>query len=310
MVFAGFLVFLVAMLAIDLRLASRKSHIISVREAAAWVGVWVGLALAFGVLLLRWQGPQVAVEYFTAYLIEYSLSVDNMFVFIVIFSYFSVPAKYQHKVLFLGILGAIISRGIFIAVGAGLLARFDWIIYVFGALLLITAVRLLRAHESVDPERNLVLRFFNKHFRTTTEYEGQKLFSRRSGRRVATPMLVVLLVIETTDIAFAIDSIPAVFAITKIPFIVLTSNLFAVLGLRALYFLIAGTMARFHLLRFGLSAILAFVGVKMLLSDRIHIGTGLSLGVIAGVLAMTMVASLLIPQRDQHSESGGGDEPR
>lgn len=294
--YGGFIAFVLAMLYIDLKFFhSDPKETATSKDAAVWVGVWVALAIAFGVIVYFWQGPVKAAEYFAGYLIEYSLSVDNLFLFILFFSYFRVPAEYRHRVLFFGILGAIVFRAIFIAAGAALINRFEWIIYVFGAFLIFTAIRIVKGTEDVDPEDNPVLKLFQKRFRTTTRFDGQKLITIENGKRVGTPLLVVLVVIETTDIVFAIDSIPAIFAITRDPFIVLTSNVFAILGLRALYFLLSGTMAKFHLLKYGLAVILGFVGVKMLLSEYWHPPVYVSLGVIVLTLAVTAYASLRRP---------------
>ncbi|MFN2388574.1 MAG: TerC family protein [Actinomycetota bacterium] len=297
--YAGFIVFVIAMLLIDLKFFHADEHEPTVRESGTWVAVWIGLALAFGVGVFFWRGPTQAAEYFAGYLIEYSLSVDNMFVFVVIFSYFRVPLAYQHQVLFFGILGAMIFRGIFIALGVALIRNFEWIIYVFGAFLIFTAIRIARETEEIHPEQNPILRLLQRKFRTTTKYHGQDFFVIENGKRIATPLLVVLTFIEITDILFAVDSIPAIFAITKDPFIILTSNVFAILGLRALYFLLAGGMARLHLLRYGLAVILGFVGTKMLLEAvHVHVPIWLSLLVIIGTLAVTTLLSLKLPPKD------------
>jgi tellurite resistance protein TerC len=311
-VYAGFIAFVVAMLVIDLRFFHAEEHEQTVKESAVWVGVWVGLALAFGVGLWVLEGGQLAAEYFAGYLIEYSLSVDNMFVFVVIFSYFSVPRAYQHQVLFFGILGAIIFRGIFIAAGTALISNFEWVIYVFGAFLIYTAYRIWRgATENIHPEDNPVLKFARRHMRTTPRYDGQKLFTVENGKRVATPLFIVLLFVETTDILFAVDSIPAIFGVTKEPFIVLTSNVFAILGLRALYFLLAGGIDRLHLLNYGLAIVLAFVGVKMLLEAvHIEVPIWLSLLVIVVVLGVTTVLSFRIPPKNGHGDRAGPGQPR
>ncbi|MDP9069168.1 MAG: TerC family protein [Actinomycetota bacterium] len=262
--YAGFIGFVIAMLVIDLKFFHAEQHEPTTRESGIWVGVWVGLAIVFGIIVYFWKGGGTAAEYFAGYLIEYSLSVDNMFVFVLIFSYFRVPLAYQHQVLFYGILGAMIFRGIFIALGVALISNFEWVIYVFGAFLIYTAIRIARGTEEVHPEDNPVLKFAQKRIPTTTKFDGQKLFTVENGKRLATPLFIVLLFIELTDIIFAIDSIPAIFGITTDPFIVLTSNVFAILGLRALYFLLAGFMDRFHLLKYGLAIVLGFVGLKML----------------------------------------------
>ncbi|MFN2488307.1 MAG: TerC family protein [Actinomycetota bacterium] len=298
--YAGFIAFVIAMLLIDLKFFHAEEHEQSVKEAATWVGVWVVLAVAFGIGIWILEGSKLAGEYFAGYLIEYSLSVDNMFVFVVIFTYFSIPRAYQHQVLFFGILGAIIFRGIFIAAGTALINNFDWVIYVFGAFLIFTAYRIARgATENIHPENNPVLKFARKRFPTTHNFDGQKLFTVENGKRLATPLFIVLLFIEFTDIIFAVDSIPAIFGVTREPFIVLTSNVFAILGLRALYFLLAGGMDRLHLLNYGLAIVLAFVGVKMLLEAvHVEVPIWLSLAVIVVVLGATTVLSLKIPPKE------------
>src|SRR5918992_3459734 len=287
------------MLVIDLRFFHAEEHEQTVRESAIWVGVWVGLALAFGVGLWVLEGGQLAAEYFAGYLIEYSLSVDNMFVFVVIFSYFSVPRAYQHQVLFFGILGAIFFRGVFIALGTALIHQFEWIIYVFGAFLIFTAYRVAKGSaEEMHPEHNPILKWVRKRTPTTHNFDGQKLFTMENGKRVATPLFIVLIFVEVTDILFAVDSIPAIFGVTEESFIVLTSKVFAILGLRALYFLLAGGMNRLHLLNYGLAVVLAFVGTKMLLEAvDVHVPIWLSLTVIVAVLAITTVASIVLPPR-------------
>jgi tellurite resistance protein TerC len=317
--YGGFLAFVIAMLMVDLRLFHAEAKQVSTKQAATWVTIWVALAVAFGVIVYFWRGGTTAAEYAAGYLIEYSLSVDNIFVFLVIFAYFKVKPEFQHQVLFYGILGAIVFRGLFIAAGTTLLNRFEWVLYVLGAVLLYSAYRIAKGTESVHPQDNPVLKLFRRtRFPTTTEYHGHKLFIKQAGRRVATPLFVVLLVVEATDIAFAVDSIPAIFAITRDPFVVLTSNVFAILGLRSLYFLLAGSLERFHLLHYGLAAILAFVGVKMLLSELWHPPIGLSLGVIVFTLAITVLLSLKLPPRKaaanklpevEQASAGPSDKP-
>ncbi len=308
--YAGFIAFVIAMLLIDLKFFHAEEHDPTPRESGIWVGVWVGLAVVFGIIVFFWKGPTSAAEYFAGYLIEYSLSVDNMFVFVLIFNYFKVELKHQHQVLFFGILGAMIFRGIFIILGVALIKQFEWIIYVFGAFLIYSAVKIARGTQEVHPEDNPILKFAQRRIHSTTRFDGQKLFTIEDGKRVATPLFVVLLFIELTDIVFAIDSIPAIFAITRDPFIVLTSNVFAILGLRALYFLLADFMDRFHLLKYGLAVILGFVGVKMLLlSLHIKIPILLSLGVIVGVLAVTIFLSLKLTAREQHELVDPESEP-
>jgi tellurite resistance protein TerC len=302
----AFVAFVIAVLLIDLKLFHAEEHEPTIKESATWVSIWVALAVLFGVGVFLWQGPQIGGEYFAGYLIEYSLSVDNMFVFVVIFSYFSVPLAYQHQVLFFGILGAIIFRGLFIWAGTALIATFHWVIYVFGAFLIYTAYRIARGHaENIHPENNPVLKLAQRLFPATSNFDGQKLFTVENGKRLATPLFIVLLFIETTDILFAVDSIPAIFGITREPFIVLTSNVFAILGLRALYFLLAGSMNRLHLLNYGLAVVLAFVGVKMLLEAvHVEVPIWLSLGFIVAVLGVTTILSLRIPP----PEGKGGQE--
>jgi tellurite resistance protein TerC len=299
----------IAMLLVDLKLFHAEEHEPTMRESVTWVAIWVSLAIGFGIGLWALEGGHRAGEYFAGYLIEYSLSVDNMFVFLLIFSYFQIPLAYQHQVLFYGILGAIIFRGIFIALGAALIHNFEWIIYVFGAFLIYTAFRVARGGAEVHPDQNPVLNFVQKRFPSTTQFDGQKLFTVENGRRLATPLFITLVFVEITDIVFAVDSIPAVYGITADPFIVLTSNVFAILGLRALYFLLAGSMERFHLLKYGLAVILGFVGVKMLIEAvDVTIPIWLSLAFIILVLAVTVILSLKIQPskkaREETSEIG------
>jgi TerC family integral membrane protein len=295
--YGGFLAFVLAMLLVDLKFLHPDAKKDTTKQAAVWVAFWVGLGVIFGVIVYFLKGPTAAGEYAAGYLIEEALSVDNMFVFLVIFTYFQVKPEYQHRVLFFGIVGAIVFRALFIFAGATLINRFEWVLYVMGALLVYTAFRITKGTASVHPENNPVLKLFRKRFRTTTKFHGQKLFAIENGRRVATPLFVVLLVVEVTDIAFAVDSIPAIFAVTRDPFIILSSNVFAILGLRALYFLLAGSIEKFHLLKYGLGLILFFVGVKMLLSHYWHPPIAVSLGVIVVTLAATVIASLKIPPK-------------
>ena len=291
----GFNLFVLAMLALDLGVFNRQAHAVTLKEAGAWTALWVTLALAFNVGLYVVAGPQAGLEFLTGYLIEYSLSVDNIFVFVLIFSAFKVPAKYQHRVLFWGILGALIMRGAMIALGVVLISRFHWIIYGFGAFLVFAGVRMFFSDEedTVDLENNTVLRLVRRLVPVTDGYREQKFVVREAGRRMVTPLFLVLVLIEVTDVIFAVDSIPAIFAITQDPFIVYTSNIFAILGLRSLYFLLAGIIDRFIYLRYGLAVVLTFVGVKMLLVDVFHIPTVVSLGVIVGTLAVSIIASLV-----------------
>jgi len=293
-----FNLFIVAMLVLDLGVLNRRSHRVGFREALVWSAVWISLAAAFSVFVFFWQGRTPALEFVTGYVIELSLSVDNLFVFLVIFRYFKVPGDQQHKVLFWGIVGALVMRGVFILAGVSLMRRFEWITYLFGALLVYSGYRLLRQGETeIHPERNPVLRLFRKYFPVTDDYQGGKFFVRRPGL-YATPLFVVLLVIETTDVLFAVDSIPAVLAITLNAFIVYTSNVFAILGLRSMYFALAGMMDLFHYLHYGLSIVLMFVGLKMIGGHYFHIPTIWALAVVIGVLASSVLASLLRPKKE------------
>jgi tellurite resistance protein TerC len=302
-VWIGFGLFVSAMLALDLGVFHRKSHVIRIKEAMIWSGVWVALALLFNLGLYYWRGPGPALEFLTGYLIEKSLSVDNIFVFLLIFTYFRVPPQYQHRALFWGVLGALIMRAILIALGVSLIQRFHWVVYIFGAFLILTGVKMaLNKDREIRPERNPALRLFRRFAPVTDDYQSGKFFVKQEGRRMATPLLITLVVIETTDLVFAVDSIPAILAVTPDPFIIYTSNVFAILGLRSLYFALAGVMKSFHFLHYGLSAILVFVGAKMLLSDFYKIPVGVALGVVAGILIISVMASLAFPQRDVGAE--------
>ena len=295
-IWIAFLSFIAGMLAIDLLVFQREAHAVSMREAAIWSGVWVALGLTFGVIVWLWQGPQAGREYLAGYLIEKSLSVDNIFVFALVFGYFAVPAEYQHRVLFWGVFGALVFRAIFIVAGATLLDQFHWMIYVFGAFLVITGIRMARSNdEHVDPGKNPVLRAFRRFVPMTDGMRGEHFLVKEAGRRLATPLLAVLVVVETTDIIFAIDSIPAIFAVTTDTFLVFTSNAFAILGLRALYFLLAGMIGRFAYLKIGLAFVLAFVGAKMLISEFYKVPIWLSLTVIAAAIAISIIVSLRRP---------------
>jgi tellurite resistance protein TerC len=292
-VWAAFAGFVALLLLIDVLLVHRKPHVISLREAAIESSVWIAIGLGFTAVMLMWQGGQAAGEYLAGYLIEKSLSVDNVFVWAVILSYFSVPPQFQFRVLFWGIFGALVLRALFIFTGVALIERFDWILYVFGAFLIYTAFRIARHRDvEVHPEDNPVLKLVRRVIPSTTEYDGQKLFTRRAGRVLATPLFAVLILIESTDVVFAVDSIPAILAVSREPFIVFSSNAFAILGLRALYFLLAGMAGRFRYLNIGLGVILGFVGVKMILAEWYHLPIWISLSVIALVLTVTIVASL------------------
>jgi TerC family integral membrane protein len=292
-----FNLFVLAMLALDLGVFNRRAHTIRFREALGWSAMWVSLAAAFAVLVYFWHGRVATLEFVTGYVIELSLSVDNLFVFLVIFHYFHVPSEHQHKVLYWGILGALIMRGIFILAGVGLIHRFHWIIYLFGAMLVYSGIKLLReGDEQVHPENNPVLRLFRRWVPVTKDYHGSKFLVRSDGL-YATPLLIVLLVVETTDVLFAVDSIPAVLAITLNAFIVYTSNVFAILGLRSMYFALAGMMEVFHHLHYGLSVVLIFVGLKMLASRYYQLPTSVALGVVVAVLAISVLASLMFPKK-------------
>ncbi len=294
----GFNVFVLAMLLVDLLVFHRKPHEVSLKEALTWSAVWIGMALLFNLGIYFWAGKTLALEFLAGYLIEKSLSVDNIFVFLLIFACFKVPAKYQHEVLFWGILGALLMRAGFIAGGVALIKNFHWIIYVFGGFLIYTGIKMaLEKDKEIHPEKSLVLRLFRRFMPVTSTYEGGKFFVKKEGRTFATPLFVVLLVVETTDVIFAVDSIPAILAITKDPFIVYTSNVFAILGLRALYFALAGIIQLFHYLHYGLSAILVFVGTKMLISDFYKVPIGVSLSVVAGLLAVSIAASMIWPKK-------------
>lgn len=293
----AFGVAVLAMLVLDLGVLHRKAHAVGLREAAVWSAIWIALSLAFNGVVYHWLGPEAGLQFLTAYLIEKSLSVDNIFVFVLIFSYFAVPAAYQHRVLFWGVLGALVMRGILIATGVALIEKFHWIIYLFGLFLIFTGWRMARpqGHE-VHPEANPVVRLARRFFPIHPNYEGQRFFLRQGGRLLATPLFLVLLIVESTDLVFALDSIPAVLAISADPFIVYTSNVFAILGLRALYFLLAGVVQRFRYLRVGLSVVLVFVGVKMVVSDLYEIPISVALGFVASVVFISIAASLLIRQ--------------
>jgi tellurite resistance protein TerC len=293
----GFLVFVLAMLALDLGVFHRTAHEISVREAAAWSATWIVLALLFAGGIYLYAGHVPATEFLTGYLIEKSLSIDNIFVIAMIFSYFAVPLRLQHRVLFWGILGALVMRGLFIALGAFLIATFHWIMYVFGALLLVTGIRMaMREEKPFDGEHNPVIRLARKVVPLTPEYHGEHFFVRDGARRLATPLFLALLLVEVTDILFAVDSIPAIFAVTSDTFLVFTSNVFAILGLRSLYFLLARMVTRFHLLRYGLAAILVLVGAKMALTTVVEIPSLVSLIAIAVILTISVVASWYFPR--------------
>jgi tellurite resistance protein TerC len=292
-----FNLFVLVMLVLDLGVFHRRTHVVKFREALLWSAMWIALAAVFAVIVYFWHGRGSALEFVTGYVIELSLSVDNLFVFLLIFRYFQVPTVHQHKVLFWGILGALVMRAVFILAGVGLIRQFHWIIYVFGALLVYSGIKLFRQENAeIHPEKNPLLRLFRRWIPVTKDYEGAKFFVRRPGL-YATPLFIVLLVVETTDVLFAVDSIPAILAITLDAFIVYTSNVFAILGLRSMYFALAGMMELFHYLHYGLSLVLIFVGGKMLVSHYYQIPTEIALGIVAGILIMSVVASMLHPKK-------------
>ena len=308
----GFLVLILCLLGIDLYVGEhRGTGRFRTRDALVWSIFWVGLALAFNVWVYSHFGAQKGTEFLTGYLIEKALSVDNIFVFLVIFSYFSVPLEHQRRVLFWGVLGAIVLRALFILLGAALLHQFHWIIFVFGGFLIFTGIKILtQKHEEVHPENNPIVRLFRRLVPMAPDYHGSHFTVVREGRRLATPLLLVLVVVEATDVVFAVDSIPAIFAITRDPFIVFTSNIFAILGLRALYFLLAGVVDRFRYLKVGLGLVLAFVGVKMVIAEWFKIPVAVSLGVVTMLLGGSVLASLLLPPAEAPlPEHRHGEDP-
>lgn len=313
----AFLAFVAGMLALDLGVFHRQAHAVSRREALAWSMAWIGLAGIFNLGVYLFRGPEAGIEWTTGYLIEKSLSVDNVFVFLLIFSTFAVPDRFQHRVLFWGILGALVMRGALIFAGAALLSAFHWVIYLFGAFLIFTGLRFLRGEEAPPSlETNRLVRLARRIFPTTGAYEGQRFFVRRHGRLFMTPLLLVLLLIESTDLVFAVDSIPAIYAVTSDPFIVFTSNIFAILGLRALYFVFSGYLAELRYLKPALAAVLVFVGAKMLLADVYKIPALVSLAVIVGILGIAIAGSLLVrrgetahPASGAHPSTGGAELP-
>lgn len=300
----AFNLFVLGMLAIDLGVFHRKAHSVSIKEATTWSIVWISLALLFNLGVYFAWGQDKALEFLTGYVIEKSLSVDNLFVFLMIFQYFNTPGEYQHRVLFWGILGALVLRAIFIAAGTALISHFHWIIYVFGGFLVFTGIKMfLQGDEKLEPGKNPVVRLFERWVPISKEYHGQRFFVRQTAKTKATLLMVVLIVIETTDVIFAVDSIPAIFAITQDPFIVYTSNVFAILGLRALYFMLAGIMQMFIYLKVGLSAVLCFVGVKMMLADFYKIPIGISLSIIGATLLLSILASWLAQGRKSSADA-------
>jgi tellurite resistance protein TerC len=295
----GFFVFIAAMLALDLGVFQRESHEVKMKEALAWCAVWFTLAMAFNAAIWHWRGGELGQQFLAAYLIELCLSIDNVFVFILVFAYFKVPPRWQHRVLFWGIIGAVVMRAVFILVGVSVIQRFHWILYIFGAFLVYTGVKMaLPSTEEVDvnPDHNVVVRLFRRFYPVAPHDERGNFFTIHEGRRKATPLFIVLLVVETTDVVFALDSLPAVLAITKDGFVALTSNIFAILGLRSLYFALNGIMQLFRYLKVGLAVILCFIGAKMLTDHWVHISTSVSVGVIGSVLTMSILLSLLIKE--------------
>jgi tellurite resistance protein TerC len=292
------------LLALDLGVFHRKSHTVKIKEALIWSAVWISLALLFNVFVYFSRGSGPALEFLTGYLIEEALSVDNLFVFLLIFSYFRVPGEFQHKVLFWGIMGALMMRAAFIVAGIALIQKFHWIIYVFGGFLILTGIKMVtEQNKEIHPEKNPVLRLFRRLMPVTDNYEGGRFFVQRAGRRYATPLFIVLLMVETTDVIFAVDSIPAILGITQDPFIVYTSNVFAILGLRSIYFALAGLMQLFHYLNYGLCAILIFVGVKMMVSELYKIPVAAALGTIVAILLISILASVIWPRKEEESSS-------
>ncbi len=306
----GFNALVLALLVLDLGVFHRRAHAVRVREAAIWSAIWVALALLFALVVGARGGQAAAVQYLTGYVLEKALAVDNIFVFVLLFSYFAVPDRYQHRVLFWGILGALLMRGLFIAAGAYAIERWHWILYVFGVLLVVAGVKMaLRRQVKGDLAANPLLRFLRRVLPMTEEYQGGSFFVRSGGKRwLATPLFLVLVMVEISDVIFAVDSIPAIFAITKDPFIVYTSNVFAILGLRSMYFLLAGVVHKFVYLNFGLSVVLAFIGSKMLLAELVHIPTVISLAVVVSLVGGSILVSLLRPPRPNRPEAASGPD--
>lgn len=301
---AGFIVFVLAMLLLDLLVLNRKAHVVRMREALGWSAFWVSLALVFNYLVYRSMGPKAGLEFLTGYLIEQSLSVDNLFVFLLIFSYFKVPQQYQHKILFWGIIGALVLRALFILAGAALLAKFHFLLYVLGAFLMYTGFKMASSADNpeIDPAANPIVKFLSRHLPITSRLEGDQFFVRKDKLLFATPLFVVLVMVETTDVVFAADSIPAILAVSRDTFVIFTSNMFALLGLRAMYFALAGLMRMFHYLHYGLSIILIFIGGKLMISEWYEIPMGISLGVVGFILGMSVLMSLILPKKEDLPE--------
>jgi tellurite resistance protein TerC len=303
---SGFIVAILVFLALDLGVFHRKAHVIDFKEALLWTFIWFSVAMIFAGSLTQWRGKESSLQFITGYIIELSLSMDNVFVIALIFAYFRVPLLYQHRVLFWGILGALIMRGIMIGVGAALVQTFNWMLYVFGGFLVITGIKMVFAGEDdgVHPEKNPVLRIARKFFPITSDFDGQKFTARLNGRMALTPLALVLLMVETTDLVFAVDSIPAIFSVTSDPFVVFTSNVFAILGLRSLYFVLANAIGYFRYLKIGLSIVLVFIGGKMLLAKWFHISTVTSLLVVAGIITTSIVYSMIVGRKTQQNTQG------
>jgi tellurite resistance protein TerC len=308
-IWIGFNAFVLGMLALDLGVFHREAKTVSIKSAAIWSGIWVALAMAFNLWIWFTWGKGPALEFLTGYLIEKSLSVDNIFVFVILFSYFAVPPKYQHRILFWGILGALAMRGLFIAAGSYVLEQFYWVLYLFGAILIVTGIKMVRRQASYSPEHNPVLKMVRRVIPVATEYRGAKFWVREAGRWVATPLFLVLVMVELTDLVFAIDSIPAIFAVTREPFLVFTCNVFAILGLRSMYFLLAGVVHRFVYLKYGLAAVLIFVGVKMVIVDFYKIPTSASLMVVLMTIGLSIALSLLHTRRGTGSADSVKEAP-
>jgi len=306
---AGFVLLIIFFLALDLCIVHRRAHVVRFREALVWTVIWFTLAMAFAGLLFPLRGRERAIEYLTGYLIELSLSMDNVFVIALIFSYFQVPSQYQHRVLFWGILGALIMRGVMIGLGTALIARFEWILYAFGAFLIFSGAKMIFSeYEGVHPEKNPVIRLARKLFPITKDFEGQRFVVAKDGKRMLTPLAIVLLTVETTDLLFAVDSIPAIFAVTRDSFIVFTSNVFAILGLRSLYFVLAGAIQYFKFLKYGLATVLVFIGGKMLAEIwAFELSTTISLLVVAAILCLSIILSVVVTRAQSRQQQQPGD---
>jgi tellurite resistance protein TerC len=315
---AGFILCVLFFLALDLGVFHRRAHVVNFREALLWSTVWFCLAMVFAVLLKPTRGKAEALEFLTGYIIELSLSMDNVFVMALIFAYFGVPSQYQHRVLFWGILGALIMRGVMIGLGAAAIQRYHWVLYLLGVILIVSAIKMIFVDVKPNPEKNIFIRFTRRFFRVSKHFDGQKFVTQLDGRKALTPLALVLVMVETTDLVFAVDSIPAIFAVTTKPFIVFTSNVFAILGLRSLYFVLAGAIDYFRYLKIGLSVVLAFIGVKMLLDPhgkeprgiQVEIPITVSLLVVAGIILISIVLSIVAGRREKKRDKNRKDPPR